>query len=36
MDKMVSLHKYYLWATYMAAAFEKEMPKITRPISWAA
>jgi len=35
MDSVVSLHKYYLWATYMAAALEKEMPKITRPTSWA-
>ena len=35
MDSVVSLHKYYMWATYMAAELEKEMPKITRPISWA-
>jgi hypothetical protein len=35
MDSVVSLHKYYLWATYMAAAFEKEIPKITTPTSWA-
>jgi hypothetical protein len=35
MDSVVSLHKYYLWATYMAASLEKEWPTITRPTCWA-
>lgn len=35
MHPVVSLHKYYLWATYMAACFEKEMPKVSQSKSWA-
>lgn len=35
MDKMVSLHKYYLWATYMAASWQKEIATIKEPRSWA-
>jgi hypothetical protein len=34
MDKMVSLHKYYMWATYMAAQFQKEASKPKRSMKW--
>lgn len=35
MHPVVSLHKYYLWATYMAARFYDELPKVSQSQSWA-
>jgi hypothetical protein len=37
MHKIVSLHKYYLWATHMAAAYQREFPNIQnrKLTSWA-